>query len=217
MREDPTAVVAPDRVSFGADDYSSLMADGPLTEESRLERLRRMQAPSTLRWLAHNTLMAWDGLDQQWNVLVLGYDQEQQWVFLDKLGLGRLSWVGGTMLTLAAAFSLLATGTLSYRLVGAPGDTRPAGDQERTALRALLPVPDRRRGDAPRADREGPLDLRATRRRGAAGRRRLTSGGSRTSTSPCATPVRTPRPARRTSLVRFRTAVAAFHPSRVSA
>ena len=214
VREDPTAVVAPDRVSFGADDYSSLMADGPLTEESRLERLRRMQAPSTLRWLAHNTLMAWDGLDQQWNVLVLGYDQEQQWVFLDKLGLGRLSWVGGTMLTLAAAFSLLATGTLSYRWWEHRG-TRAAGDQERRLYgrfcRCLTAA-----GVTPRADREGPLDFA---QRAAAALPAAAADIRRITDLYIALRYARPDAAAGTAdlAVRFRTAVAAFHPSRVSA
>ena len=214
VREDPTAAVAPDRVSFGADDYSSLMADGPLTEESRLERLRRMQAPNTLRWLAHTTLMAWDGLDQQWNVLVLGYDQEQQWVFLDKLGLGRLSWVGGTLLTLMAAFSLLATGTLSYRLWERRG-ARAMRDQGRTLYgrfcRRLTAA-----GVSPRADREGPLDYAqraaATLPDAAGDIRRITDlyvalRYARPDAAAGATDL----------LVRFRAAVAAFRPDRVRA
>jgi hypothetical protein len=155
-REDPTGVVAPDRVSFGADDYSTLISDGPLTEESRLDRLRRIRAPSTLRWLAHNTLMAWDGLDQQWNVLVLGYDQEQQWVFLQKLGVGNLSWVGGTMLTLAVAFGMLAFGAFSWRLWERRG-TRARVDREHLTYQRFcqrLAVA----GVSPRGDGEGPLD-----------------------------------------------------------
>ena len=214
VREDPTAIVAPDRVSFGADDYSSLMADGPLTEESRLDRLRRLQAPNTLRWLAHNTLMAWDGLDQQWNVLVLGYDQEQQWVFLDKLGLGKLSWVGGTMLTLVAAFSLLATGTLSYRWWERRG-ARAAGDQGRRLYarfcRRLTAA-----GVPPRADREAPLDYAqraATALPAAAGDiRRITDLYiDLRYARPDVTAGTTDR------AVRFRAAVAAFHPVRVRA
>ncbi len=116
QRADPTGVVAPDRVSFGADDYSTLMGEGSMTDESRLDRLRRMRTTSVLRRLTHSAVLAWDGLDQQWNVLVLGYDQDQQWVFLSKLGVGDLSWLGGTTLTLVLAFTLLALGTLSFRL-----------------------------------------------------------------------------------------------------
>ena len=214
VREDPTGVVAPDRVSFGADDYSSLMADGPLTEESRLDRLRRLQAPNTLRWLAHNTLMAWDGLDQQWNVLVLGYDQEQQWVFLQKLGVGDLSWVGGTLLTLVAAFASLAAGTLSYRLWEHRGG-RAARDQARRLYgrfcRRLT-----RAGVPPRAEREGPLDYAqraaATLPDAAGEIRRITDlyVGLRYAR---------PDPAvgAGEGTARFRAAVAAFHPVRVKA
>ena len=158
-REDPTAMVAPDRVSFGANDYSTLMADGPLSEESRLDRLRRIKAPSTLRWLAHQTLLAWDGVDQQWNLLVLGYDQEQQWAFLQKLGVGNLSWFGGTLLALAAAFSLLGGGTLLFRWWERQG-ARVARDQNRRLYLRFC----RRLADAgvpPRAETEGPLDYAA--------------------------------------------------------
>ena len=214
VREDPTGVVAPDRVSFGADDYSSLMADGPLTEESRLERLRRIQAPNTLRWLAHNTLMAWDGLDQQWNVLVLGYDQEQQWVFLQKLGVGDLSWVGGTMLTLVVAFTLLAMGTLSFRWWENRGG-RASHDQARRLYarfcRRLAAA-----GVVPRADREGPLDYAqraaATLPDAAGEIRRITDlyiALRYARPDPAAGPGE--------STARFRAAVAAFHPAGVKA
>ncbi len=130
QRVDPTGVVAPDRVSFGANDYSTLMAEGPLTEESRLDRLRRIHAPSTLRWIAHNALLAWDGLDQQWNITVLSYDQEQQWILLGKLGVGDLSWLGGTALTLVLVFALLAIGALSFRVLDRRG-TADTVDRER--------------------------------------------------------------------------------------
>jgi transglutaminase-like putative cysteine protease len=112
QREDPTAVVAPERVSFGAENYAGLTADGPLVGDSRLERLSGLNSPGSWRWLVHNTALAWDGLDQQWNLLVLGYDQERQEDTLHGLGLGNLDWLEGAALALSAAFSLLALGAL---------------------------------------------------------------------------------------------------------
>ena len=90
QREDPTAVIAPDRVSYGAQGYAVLAGDNSLGGESRLDRLRRLNAPSALRWLGHNALLAWDSLDQQWNLAVLGFDQEQQLNVLQRFHLCRL-------------------------------------------------------------------------------------------------------------------------------
>ena len=157
QRVDPTGVVAPDRVSFGANDYSTLMAEGPLTEESRLDRLRRIHAPSTLRWIAHNALLAWDGLDQQWNIMVLGYDQEQQWVLLGKLGVGDLSWLGGTALTLVLAFTLLTIGALSFRILDSRGTAAATDRARRCYLRFCRRLA---AAGGPRlAAGEGPLDF----------------------------------------------------------
>ncbi len=124
QREDPTAVIAPDRVSYGAQGFAALSSDNSLGGESRLDRLRRLNAPNALRWLGHNALLAWDSLDQQWNLLVLGYDQEQQLNILQRLNLGDLDLLGGTVLTLASIFTLLAVGTIGMRFLFRGGGAR---------------------------------------------------------------------------------------------
>ena len=101
QREDPTAVVAPDRVSYGAENYEAVAADSSLSAEARLERLNALNTPGSWRWLVHYTLLAWDGLDQQWNVAVLGYDQDKQQTALHMAGVSNLSWLSSTGLVLA--------------------------------------------------------------------------------------------------------------------
>ena len=208
-RADPTGMVAPDRVSFGADDYSTLLADGGMSEESRLDRLRRMRTFSTLRKLAHDAVLAWDGLDQQWNLLVLGYDQEQQWVFLSKLGVGDLSWLGGTTLTLVLAFTILALGTLSYRLFDRRGSPAFADRERRLYLEFCRRLA--KAGVPVLASGEGPLDFA----RRAANALPLAAAEIRRITE-LYVALRYGRPSSSDALseqaVRFRAAVSAFRP-----
>ena len=115
QREDPTAVVAPERVSYGAESYASLSADGSLSVEARLERLSALNAPGSWRWLQHHTLLAWDGVDEQWNLFVLGYDRDKQHSALQRLGVDSMSLVAGTTLTMAVVFTILAVVTAVMR------------------------------------------------------------------------------------------------------
>jgi transglutaminase-like putative cysteine protease len=117
QREDPTAVVAPERVSFGEEEYAALTADGPLTPELRLERLTRLTSPGYWRSFLRDTTLAWDGVDQQWNLLVLGYDREQRAATLDWLGLGGMGWIGGVALTMAVIFGFLGLNLVGVRSV----------------------------------------------------------------------------------------------------
>ena len=149
QREDPTAVVAPDRVSYGTEIYSALSADGSLTDEARLERLNALNAPGW-HWLVHHTLLAWDGLDQQWNLSVLGYDQDKQQTVFQKMGVDNLSWLWAVALTLSAVFSILTVGTAAMRLVhrgAAKGD-----DPVWRIIRAFLSAGGRGGKGAPRGD-----------------------------------------------------------------
>ena len=115
QREDPTALVAPERVSYGAESYTAFLGDGPMSDEMRLDRLNALNAPGSLRWLFHNGLQAWDTVDQQWNTMVLGYDQDTQLTVMEKLGVARLDWLGGTAMTLAVAFFILGLGAMIMR------------------------------------------------------------------------------------------------------
>ena len=155
QREDPTAVVAPDRVSYGTEIYSALAADGALSDEARLERLNALNAPGW-HWLVHHTLLAWDGLDQQWNLSVLGYDQDKQQTVFQKLGVDNLSWLWTVTLTLAAVFSILTVGTAAMRVI----QYGPARRDD--PVRRLYERFCRRVGAAAKLSREateGPLDF----------------------------------------------------------
>lgn len=155
QREDPTAVVAPERVSFGAENYATLGADGSLSAEARLARLSELNSPGSLRWLLHGTLLAWDGIDQQWNLFVLGYDQDKQQSALQALGLENLSWLGGTAMTLAAIATILMGGTATMRVFnrGPATSDDPVRRLYRRFCRRLAAAADVHRDDA-----EGPLD-----------------------------------------------------------
>ncbi len=156
QREDPTAVVAPERVSYGAESYEALTADGPLTAETRLERFTMLNSPGTWHWLIRNCALAWDGMDQQWNLLVLGYDSERREDTLQNLGLGSLDWVEGAALALTVAFALLALGALSVRAldrVQSAGLDPAARLYERFCRRVAQAA------GIERAAAEGPLDF----------------------------------------------------------
>jgi hypothetical protein len=104
-------------VSFGADEYAALTADGPLTPELRLERLTRLTSPGFFRSLLRDSTLAWDGVDQQWNLLVLGYDRERRADTLEHLGLGGIGWIGGVALTIAGIFAFLGLNLIGVRSV----------------------------------------------------------------------------------------------------
>lgn len=108
VRQDPTGLVAPDRVSYGMEDYSAL--GGGLTDRLRLERLAQLNAPGSLRWVLRNASQIWDSVDEQWNQLVLGYNQDTQLSLMERLGLSHLDLLKGTLLTLVVAFGILAAG-----------------------------------------------------------------------------------------------------------
>ncbi len=155
QREDPTGLVAPERVNYGAENYTALLGEGQLSDEMRLDRLNALNAPGSLRWFFHTGFQVWDSVDQQWNTLVLGYDQDTQLTVMEKLGVSRLDWLGGTALTLAIAFSLLAVGVLGMRVVGwsRPPPVDPARRlYERFCARLA------RAAGVRRAMAEGPLD-----------------------------------------------------------
>ena len=156
QREDPTGLVAPERVSYGAESYTAFLGEGPLSDEMRLDRLNALNAPGSLHWLFRNGLQAWDSIDQQWNTMVLGYDQDTQLTVMEKLGVAGLDWLGGTALTLGAGFFLLGFGVLFMRPIGwtAAAPVDPARRlYERFCTRLARAV------KVQRAEAEGPLDF----------------------------------------------------------
>ena len=153
VREDPTGFVAPDRVSYGAENYAAL--DGALTDEMRLERLSALNS-GAWRWLVRNGSQLWDDADEQWNLLVLGYDQDAQITVLEKLGLGSMSGVGETALTVAVVFIILGVVAGAVQLLDpqAPRQDDPIRKLYERFCRKL------RNGAGLRRDTgEGPLDF----------------------------------------------------------
>ena len=94
-RIDPTAVVAPDRVNLGAESFNALSQLGPLSATERLQEIFRLNNPSGLRWLMKSVAMAWDTVDMQWNLYVVGFNFEAQSDLMRDLGFGRLGMFGG--------------------------------------------------------------------------------------------------------------------------
>ncbi len=156
QRQDPTGLVAPERVSYGAESYTALLGEGTLSDEMRLDRLNALNAPGSLHWLFHNGLQAWDAIDQQWNSLVLGYDQDTQLTVIEKLGVSRLDLLGGTALTLAVAFFLLGLGILGMRAIH--WSRPPAVDPARRLYERFCAVLAGTFG-VQRGAAEGPLDF----------------------------------------------------------
>ena len=156
QREDPTALVAPDRVSFGAGNYAALGSDGPLSAEARLERLNELNTPGSWRWMLRHTLLAWDGVDQQWNLFVLGYDQDKQQSVLQSVGMENLSWLAGTAMALAMLATVLLGGTATMRAFNR-GPARSDDPLRRLYVRFCRRLASA--GGVRRENTEGPLDF----------------------------------------------------------
>ena len=153
VRQDPTGFVAPDRVSFGAEDYLAL--DGALSDEMRLERLSALNS-GAWRWLVRNGAQIWDDADEQWNLLILGYDQDTQITLLERLGLGSASALVETALVVAVAFVLLGSVAGAVQILERTGPRQddPARKLYERFCRKLASHAGLRRAVA-----EGPLDF----------------------------------------------------------
>ncbi len=163
-REDSTALVAPDRVSYGADLFAQQGGDSSLSPESRPDR---MSALAWVRRLSRDASMAWDSVDQQWNLLVIGYDTDMRFTFLTNLGLGNVSWLTGVALAVTVMFAALLMGVAVMRAFqgwpGWRGRRRDPGDAARAWYGRFCKRLKRVAG-VERLATEGPLDyaVRAT-------------------------------------------------------
>lgn len=162
LREDPTAVVAPERVSFGAESFAELSARGPLSGQSRLDQLSQLKGRTGWRWLVRNAVLAWQSVDQQWNVLVLGYNQDQQETVMDgfltllkKVGINDVGWLGGMTLAVLGIFSVLGLGTLGLLAL----DRTRAPEDPAVRLYARFCRRAAAAGAGLRREAEGPLDF----------------------------------------------------------
>lgn len=211
QREDPTAVVAPERVSFGAESFAQLSALGPLSGQSRLDQLSQLGGRTGWRWLVRNTVLAWQSVDQQWNLLVLGYNQDQQETLMDQLGallkqagIGDLSWLGGVTLSLLGILGVLGLGTLGMLAL----DRTRVREEPAVRLYARFCRRAAAAGAGRRAEAEGPLDFA---RRAAAA---LPGSGAQIQAVTESYVAARYAPESTGALARLRAAVAAFRPQR---
>ena len=160
-RVDPTAVVAPDRVNLGADSYNALSQMGPMSATERLQQLFRLNNPTGLRWLARNVSMAWDTIDMQWNLHVIGFNFEAQGDLMRDLGFGRFGVFGGAMGILLGLG--IGAGTLAFFLF--LRSRSQAHSDARASVLALLHARFCRKvaraGGPRREPHEGPVDFAA--------------------------------------------------------
>lgn len=161
VRVDPTAMVAPERVSLGAESFNALAQLGTLSATERLQELFRLNNPTGIRWAMKNFSMAWDTLDLQWNLRVIGYNFDAQGDMLRDLGFGRFGIFGGAMgllLGLGIGTGMFALFLyLRSRSIERPGAR--AGALQKIYGRFCRAVA--RAGGPERAPHEGPLDFAA--------------------------------------------------------
>ena len=86
-RVDPTEMIAPDRLSSGLDSFL----------ETRAAAAPNAAQPSAAatgwRELRRELRLAWDSVNYQWDLRILGFDEDSQRTFLTTLGLGGFGWV----------------------------------------------------------------------------------------------------------------------------
>lgn len=145
VRVDPTAAVSPTRIEAGLEQALPGEVAGALLNLN-------IDTNSSLYGFWRRLRNGWDAVDHWWNQWVLGYGQERQRQFLDRLGLDVDDWrqLGGWLLVLLGGTLLAVAFWLTYR--GRERLDRPARLYRRFCRKLA------RRGVPPRAG-EGPLDL----------------------------------------------------------
>jgi len=139
VRVDPTAAVAPDRISLGSSRLTSGQARGG--------------ALANVPWL-RQAVLAWDSAHTYWNAWVIGYGPEIQRALLEALGISRPHWT--KLVTLAAGAVLFISALLTLYLSWSYRRTR-ARDRAAVLFRQFVRKLERARV-TPRAASEGPLD-----------------------------------------------------------
>jgi len=101
VRVDPTAAVAPDRISSG------------LSGRSLAGEQTRRRALQGMPWI-RQAMLAWDAAQTYWNAWVIGYGPDLQRALLETLGISRPHW--SKLVGLAAGAILLLSGLLTVYL-----------------------------------------------------------------------------------------------------
>lgn len=106
VRVDPTAAVAPARIELGIEPIVDAVGD-PV-------RFQMPAADLLARW-SRQAQFLWDGIQNGWNQWVLAYGPELQQRFLQRIGLGGISWRGMALVLIAAVGVLLTA--VAYSLL----------------------------------------------------------------------------------------------------
>ena len=86
-RVDPTEMIAPDRLSSGLDSFLE-------TRAAAAPNAARPSAAATgWRELRREIRLAWDNVNYQWDLRILGFDEDTQRAALATLGFGSFGWV----------------------------------------------------------------------------------------------------------------------------
>jgi len=142
IRVDPTAAVAPDRISSG------------LSGRSLAGEQIRRGTLDNFPWL-RQVLLAWDAANTSWHAFVIGYGPNLQRALLERLGISRPHWT--KLAILAVATVALVSALLAFYLRWASHAKRPR--DRATALFARFCRKVERAHVRPRAPTEGPLDF----------------------------------------------------------
>lgn len=110
-RIDPTAVVSPERIEYGAEISRSISSLDQVSDADRSEIIRRRLHRGFFKKVWETIENFWDNISSNWNYWVIGFDRDQQETFLEDLGLVDLGGVtlvifmlvlsGGVMLLMA--------------------------------------------------------------------------------------------------------------------
>lgn len=111
QRVDPTAVVAPERIQFGAETSRSLSNMGDLRGDERAEAAERAMRKSFFEKVARFFKDHWDNINIKWEVWIMTYDRFRQRDFLESIGLtgiGEWSLIIMLLIIIPALFFLLS-------------------------------------------------------------------------------------------------------------
>ncbi len=140
-RVDPTAVVAPNRLELGVDDFlpvaNELFIIGSGTHFSEWWRTARFSL---------------DALNNRWNQWILAYDRQRQLKLLQNMGMQRLD-ISGLLLAALKWFALLLLLFIPWMLRRSPGRAEPVVELYRQFCLKLA------RAGLPRRPVQGPLDF----------------------------------------------------------
>ncbi|ANQ84257.1 hypothetical protein dqs_1202 [Azoarcus olearius] len=137
VRVDPTAAVAPSRISGESAARSATGGALPLMMQTRLDWLRQLR-------------LRWEAVSHGWDLWVLGYNSERQADLLRRLGLSQTDWT-----VLAGVGSLAGLAFFALLFIWAQWRSNPADALDRAWGRFCGKLA---KAGVPRHPFEGPLD-----------------------------------------------------------